>query len=287
MVVAGVAASEARPVALITGASSGIGAALAHVFAQGGHEVVLAARRTPQLAEIAARIRTAGHRAPHIVPVDLARADAAEFLAQELSALKLEPAFLINNAGYGHFGFIEEITEDEARAQIETNVFGALWVTQAALPFLRAQRSGHILQVSSIGGISAFPNVGMYHASKWALEGFSQSLAQEVAPFGIKVTLIEPGGFETDWAGPSSKRSAPLPDLQALHDEAEQARKQRIGKRGDPKASATAVLKVVDAPEPPLRVFFGAAPLQVAKADYENRLKTWEEWQPVAVEAQG
>ena len=109
----------------------------------------------------------------------------------------------------------------------------------------------------------------------------------EVAPFGIKVTLIEPGGFETDWAGPSSKRSAPLPDLQELHDEAEQARKQRIGKRGDPKASAAAVLKVVDAPEPPLRVFFGAAPLQVAKADYESRLKTWEEWQPVAVEAQG
>ena len=195
---------------------------------------------------------------------------------------------VVNNAGYGHFGFIEELTEAEARAQIETNVFGALWVTQAALPFLRAQRSGHIIQVSSIGGITAFQNVGIYHASKWALEGFSQSLAQEVAPFGIHVTLIEPGGFSTDWAGSSSKRSDAA------------ARLQR-GARGGRAASAAsappspairrrrraAVLKIVDAAEPPLRVFFGELPLQLAKADYESRLKTWEEWQPVAVEAQG
>src|SRR6201991_2481367 len=114
---------------------------------------------------------------------------------------------VVNNAGYGHFGFIEELSEQEARAQIETNLFGALWVTQAALPFLRAQRSGHIIQVSSIGGITAFQNVGIYHASKWALEGFSQSMAQEIAPFNIHVTLIEPAGFSTDWAGSSSQRS--------------------------------------------------------------------------------
>ena len=105
---------------------------------------------------------------------------------------------------------IEEITEDEARAQLETNLFGALWVTQAALPIMREQGSGHIVQVSSIGGISAFPTVGIYHASKWALEGFSQSMAQEVAGFGIKVTLVEPGGFSTDWSGPSASRSDEL-----------------------------------------------------------------------------
>src|SRR5436853_1482551 len=102
---------------------------------------------------------------------------------------------VVNNAGYGHFGMVEEISEQEAREQFETNLFGALWVTQAALPFLREQGSGHILQVSSIGGISAFPNIGIYNASKWALEAFSQSLAQEVADFGIKVTIIEPGGY--------------------------------------------------------------------------------------------
>jgi NAD(P)-dependent dehydrogenase (short-subunit alcohol dehydrogenase family) len=111
---------------------------------------------------------------------------------------------VVNNAGYGHFGFLEEITETEARAQIETNVFGALGVTQAAIPLMREQGAGHIVQISSIGGVAAFPGLGIYHASKWALEGFSEALSQEVAPFGIKVTLIEPGGYATDWAGSSA-----------------------------------------------------------------------------------
>jgi NAD(P)-dependent dehydrogenase (short-subunit alcohol dehydrogenase family) len=118
---------------------------------------------------------------------------------------------VVNNAGYGHFGMIEELTEHEVRAQLEANFFGALWVTQAALPIMRAQRSGHIIQVSSLGGITAFPAIGAYHASKWALEGFSQSLAQEVAGFGINVTPIEPGGYTTDWVGPSAKRSRENP----------------------------------------------------------------------------
>src|ERR1700680_2643883 len=118
---------------------------------------------------------------------------------------------VINNAGYGLFGAIEEVNEAQAREQIETNLFGALWVTQAALPILRAQRSGHIIQVSSIGGVNAFPTVGLYHASKWGLEGFSQALAAEVVGFGIKVTLVEPGGFATDWGGPSAKRATQMP----------------------------------------------------------------------------
>ena len=117
---------------------------------------------------------------------------------------------VINNAGYGHFGAIEEVSEQEARDQIETNVFGALWVTQAALPIMRAQRSGHIIQISSIGGVNAFASLGLYHASKWALEAFSQSLSIEVAEFGIHVTLVEPGGFSTDWSGPSAKVSKPI-----------------------------------------------------------------------------
>ena len=135
---------------------------------------------------------------------------------------------VVNNAGYGQFGFIEELSEADARDQIETNVFGALWITQAALPYLRAQRSGHIIQVSSIGGITAFQNVGIYHASKWALEGFSQALAQEVASFGVHVTLIEPGGFSTDWAGSSARRAEPLPDYAEAHAEADRIRNQRV-----------------------------------------------------------
>ncbi len=141
--------------------------------------------------------------------------------------------------------------------------------------------------MSSIGGITAIPNVGIYNASKWALEGFSQALAYEVGSFGIHVTLIEPAAYDTDWSGSSSRRAESLPayaDVQAATDA---IRKQRWSAPGDPKASAAALLKVVDADEPPLRVFFGAAPFGMAKADYENRLRTWEQWQPVAELAQG
>ncbi len=193
---------------------------------------------------------------------------------------------VVNNAGYGQFGMVEELSEDEARAQIETNLFGALWVTQAALPILRAQGSGHILQVSSIGGVSAFPSVGIYHASKWALEGISQALAQEVAGFGIKVTLIEPGGYSTDWGGSSAKHATPLDAYDSVREQAAN-RPSRRATPGDPVATREAVLTLVDADEPPLRVFFGSAPLAIATADYESRLATWNEWQSLSVAAHG
>jgi NAD(P)-dependent dehydrogenase (short-subunit alcohol dehydrogenase family) len=194
---------------------------------------------------------------------------------------------VVNNAGYGQFGMIEELSEQELRDQVETNLFGALWVTQAALPHLRAQGSGHILQVSSIGGVSAFPNIGAYHASKWALEGFSQALAQEVADFNIRVTIIEPGGFSTDWGGSSSRHATRLPAYDSFREKAAAFRKARLQAQGDPHASARAVLKVVDADNPPLRVFFGDGPLSIATQDYEQRLATWRKWEPVSIEAQG
>ena len=155
------------------------------------------------------------------------------------------------------------------------------------MPYLREQGSGHIIQVSSIGGISAFPNVGLYHASKWGLEGFSQALSQEVKPFGISVTLIEPGGFSTDWGGSSSVHSAPNPGYDGVRAAAAEARKARVSTPGDPAASAAAILKIVDAEDKPLRVFFGTAPLGIAKADYAGRLETWEKWNDVSVLAQG
>jgi len=192
---------------------------------------------------------------------------------------------VVNNAGYGQFGMVEELSEQEARDQIETNLFGALWVTQAALPILRDQGSGHILQVSSIGGISAFGGIGMYHASKWALEGLSQALAQEVAGFGIHVTLIEPGGFSTDWGGASAKHAEALDAYEPLHEASRQRRAGNVP--GDPTSSAEAVLRLVDADDPPLRCFFGSAPLRIAEADYASRLETWRAWQPVAELAQG
>jgi NAD(P)-dependent dehydrogenase (short-subunit alcohol dehydrogenase family) len=281
--VLGILANVTEKVWFITGTSRGFGREWTIAALERGDQVAATARDTKTLDDLAEKYGDA------LLPIQLDVTDRdADFAAVKQAHDHFGRLdIVVNNAGYGHFGFIEELTEEEARAQIETNLFGALWVTQAALPYLRAQRSGHILQVSSIGGVVAFQNVGIYHASKWALEGFSQALAQEVASFNIHVTLIEPGGFDTDWAGPSSKRSTPLPDYQEIHEAADRARAQRASKSGDPKASAAAVLKIVDAENPPLRVFFGELPLQLAKADYENRLATWEQWQPVAVLAQG
>jgi NAD(P)-dependent dehydrogenase (short-subunit alcohol dehydrogenase family) len=273
----------AEKIWFITGASRGFGREWSIAALERGDKVAATARDTATLDDLVAKYGDA--LLPLKLDVTDRDADFAAVKAAHDHFGRLD--VVVNNAGYGHFGFIEELTEAEARNQLETNLFGALWITQAALPFLRAQRAGHIIQVSSIGGITAFQNVGAYHASKWALEGFSQALAQEVASFNVHVTLIEPGGFDTDWAGPSSKRSAPLPDYEQAHADADRARAQRTSKSGDPKASAAAVLRIVDAEQPPLRCFFGELPIQIAKADYEHRLKTWEEWQPVAELAQG
>ncbi|MFF3170994.1 SDR family oxidoreductase [Streptomyces sp. NPDC057900] len=267
----------------ITGASRGFGREWAVAALERGDSVAATARDLSTLHDLREKY---GER---LLPLRLDVTDRdADFAAVQQAHERFGRLdVVVNNAGYGHFGLVEELTEAEARAQLDTNLFGALWITQAALPLLREQGSGHILQVSSIGGISAFPLVGIYHASKWALEGISQALAQEVAPFGIKVTLIEPGGFATDWAGSSSSTSDPLPAYADFHKEVQEQRRKRVGTPGDPAASAAAVLEIVDADEPPLRCFFGSAPLGIAKADYEQRLAVWEKWQPVAELAQG
>ncbi|AWB93506.1 SDR family oxidoreductase [Aeromicrobium chenweiae] len=267
----------------ITGASRGFGREWAIAALERGDKVAATARDTSTLDDLVERFGDA------ILPLQL---DVTDHDADFAAVAQAHEHFgrldvVINNAGYGHFGFVEELTEAEARAQIETNLFGALWVTQAALPFLREQGSGHIIQVSSIGGISAFPLVGIYHASKWGLEGFSQALAQEVADFGIHVTLVEPGGFSTDWSGDSASHSEQNPAYEAFREKTMQGRATRNAKPGDPKASAAAILEIVDAQEPPLRVFFGTAPLGIAKADYEKRIETWEKWNHVSELAQG
>jgi len=181
---------------------------------------------------------------------------------------------------------VEEISEQEARAQIETNLFGALWVTQAALPFLREQEEAATSSRCRRSGASRPSRVSASITPRsGGLEGISQALAQEVKEFEINVTLVEPGGFSTDWSGPSSKRSEPNPAYDALRERQQQWRASNVP--GDPTASAAAIMRVVDADPPPLRVFFGAAPLGIAENDYEGRLATWREWQPVAELAQG
>ena len=266
----------------ITGTSRGFGREWAIAALDRGDQVAATARDIASLDDLAAKY---GETILPI-PLDVTDRDA------DFAAVKLARDYfgrldvIVNNAGYGQFGMVEETSEAEIRAQLETNLLGALWVTQAALPYLREQGSGHIVQVSSIGGISAFMNTGAYHASKWALEGLSQSLAAEVAGFGISVTLIEPTGYATDWAGSSAKHATPLPAYEQVREQAAQARARRFTP-GDPSATRDAVLTLVDTPNPPLRLFLGEAPLGIATADYESRLATWREWQPVAAAAQG
>jgi NAD(P)-dependent dehydrogenase (short-subunit alcohol dehydrogenase family) len=191
----------------------------------------------------------------------------------------------VNNAGYGLTGMVEEVSEAQARAQIETNLFGALWVTQAVLPHMRAQMSGHIIQVSSIAGITTFPDLGLYSASKWGLEGFSRSLALELAEFGIKVTIVEPSAFKTNGRGTFVVRATPLP----AYDGAREAIARIRGNiaQGDPEATGAALLAVIDAEEPPLAVFFGTPGLLMTRADYAQRIETWERWDHIALQAQG
>lgn len=267
----------------ITGTSRGFGREWAIAALDRGDRVAATARSVESLSSL---VEMYGD---HILPLQLDVNDRdADFAAVKQAHDHFgQLDIIVNNAGFGHFGMIEEVSEAEARAQLETNVFGALWVTQAALPYLRSRGSGHIIQVSSIGGISAFPGLGLYHASKWALEGMSQALSHEVKTFGIHVTLIEPAGFSTDWSGASAVRSDPNPAYDGVREAAAKTRALRQAAQGDPVATRAAILKIVDAEQPPLRVFFGSTPLAVATADYAQRLATWEEWQPVAIEAAG
>jgi NAD(P)-dependent dehydrogenase (short-subunit alcohol dehydrogenase family) len=266
----------------ITGTSKGFGRIWAEAALERGDSVAATARDAATLAPLTEKY---GDRvlAQALDVTDKAAVDAAVAAAHERFG-RLD--VVVNNAGYGYFGTIEEVDEEGSRAQIETNVFGALWVTKAALPILREQGSGHFIQVSSIGGITAFPGIGLYHASKWALEGFSQSLAGEVGRYGVHVTLVEPIGYTTDWAGPSAI-TAPTMDAYDFVRE-ERAKGGVRSKRGDPEATGPAILEVVDAEEPPLRVFFGEWALEgLIRPEYERRLAGWEKWNDLSARSHG
>jgi NAD(P)-dependent dehydrogenase (short-subunit alcohol dehydrogenase family) len=267
----------------ITGTSRGFGREWAIAALDRGDRVAATARSVSTLADLAGKYGDA------VLPIAL---DVTDRDAVYAAVAQAHDHFggldiVVNNAGYGQFGMIEEISEPEARAQFETNVFGALWVTQAALPYLREAGGGRIIQVSSIGGISAFANIGIYNASKWALEGMSQALAAEVASFGVKVTLVEPAAFSTDWGGSSAAHASRLPAYDGVREQAAATRAKRVSSPGDPEATRAAILAVVDADEPPLRIFFGDGPLAIATQDYESRLATWREWEPVSIQAHG
>jgi len=265
----------------ITGASRGFGKIWAEAFLKRGDRVVATARDLSSLNDLVEQYGEA------ILPLQLDVNDrTADFAAVE-KAMKHFGTIdvLINNAGYGLFGTIEETSEAEARAQIETNVFGLLWLTQAVLPGMREQGHGHIIQVSSVLGITTLPVLGVYNASKFAVEGLSETLASEVAGFGIKVSLIEPNGFSTDWAGASSAQTQSIP----AYDGVKAAFQAGLTDDafGKPEATVDAVLKLVDSENPPLRLFLGKVAFPWAKQVYAEKLATWEEWADVAAAAHG
>ena len=261
----------------ITGTSRGFGSEWAQAALERGDNVAATARDVTQLTPLVQRY---GHA---VLPLtlDVTDRDAVYAAVQQASSHFGSLDIAVNNAGYGHFGMVEELTEAELRAQLEVNFFGAVWVTQAVLPIMRSQRSGRILQVTSEGGVRAFPGIGAYHASKWALEGLSESLSQEVAAFGIHITNVEPGPYATDWLARGARHSDPHPDYAEVH----QASAQQF-QTGDPSATKAAILKIVDAEQPPLRIFLGKSFDDVADL-YDERLRTWRDWQPVSLAAFG
>ncbi|QAY69669.1 SDR family NAD(P)-dependent oxidoreductase [Xylanimonas protaetiae] len=254
----------------VTGAGRGIGRAIAVAALRRGDRAAATARDPRALDSLVAEFGDA------VVPLrlDVTDADAARAAVAEAHARLGRLDVVVNNAGYGLFGYVEELDPQQLRDQLDVNLFGALHVTQAALPFLREQRTGHVVQISSSSGLAAWPALGGYHASKWALEGLSDALAQEVARFGIAVTLVEPGPVDTAWRGASAVRARELP----AYDDARAAAWHPAGSTA-PEAVADVVLAVVDHPEPPLRILVGDLAADAVLPITQARLDAWRAWE--------
>jgi NAD(P)-dependent dehydrogenase (short-subunit alcohol dehydrogenase family) len=273
--------SPAPKVFFITGASRGFGKLWAEAFLKRGDRVAATARDIDHLNYLVEKYGNS------VFPIKLdvnSREESFESVRQAEDHFGRIDV-LINNAGYGLFGAIEETSEQEARDQIDTNFFGVLWVTQAVLPIMREQNTGHIIQLSSMLGLVALPVLGLYNASKFAVEGLTETLAAEVADFGIKVTLIEPNGFSTDWAGASAVQTIQTDTYAPL----KKAFSESIPPDawGKPEATVDAIIKLVDSPNPPLRLLLGKVAYSLVKQNYEKRLASFEEWKDVSEAAHG
>jgi len=272
---------DTRKTWFITGTSSGFGHAFASYALQNGYNVVATARDPAKLQELVSQ-------APDRVlalPLDVNRPGDAQAAVQ--AALKRfgQIDVLINNAGYGILGAVEETPESELRALMETNFFGAVSVIKAALPALRSQRSGAIVNISSLGGQLSFAGFSAYSASKCALEGFSEALAQELAPFGIKVLIVEPGNFRTNLLG-SGTRRMPAMDAysQTVGGTREFARDMHGAQLGDPLKAAAAIDKALSAENTPLRLQLGGDAVAAIRDHAKKLLEELEAWEPIAVD---
>jgi NAD(P)-dependent dehydrogenase (short-subunit alcohol dehydrogenase family) len=252
---------------IVTGSSRGLGRALAEEILEHGDRLVATARKPEDLSSLVAKygdaVRTAAVDVREPKQIEAAMALAVEAFG------KID--ILVNNAGYGFVGAFEEMTAEEFEGQIDTNFWGVVNATRAVLPIMRRQGFGHILQISSVGGRSGYPGLSGYHAAKFAVEGLSEALAQEVKPLGIQVCIVEPGGFRTDWSGASMSFAKPIDAYESV---AAFRRFLHNGHRspGDPRKAAQAILKLVELPELPLRQPLGTDATVVLKHVYERSL---------------
>jgi NADP-dependent 3-hydroxy acid dehydrogenase YdfG len=266
----------------ITGASRGFGRVWAEAALERGDKVAATARALGSIADLQEKYRAN----VLTLELDVTKADQVKTAVAQAHAHFGRLDIVLNNAGYSLVGMIEEASADDVRALYETNIFGTLAVIQAILPLLRQQGGGHILGVSSGLGHVTMPAIGYYCSSKWAFEAIHESLAAEVKPFGIKVTIIEPGAYATEFGSQDSLRFAAGLEIYADFKEQFFGR-LRGAERGDPHATPEALFKVVDAEHPPLRFNLGRHNLPAIRAAYAERLATWEAWQSVSESAQG
>jgi NAD(P)-dependent dehydrogenase (short-subunit alcohol dehydrogenase family) len=273
--------SSSPQVLLLTGASRGLGRAVAEAALAAGHQLVAGARTPAQLDDLAARYGADRLRVVALDVVDPAAAEAAVRTAVEAFG-RLD--VVVNNAGYADLAAVEDVTLDAFRAQIDTNLLGVVNVTKAALPVLREQGGGHVIQVSSVGGRMATPGLGAYQAAKWAVGGFSEVLAAEAGPLGVKVTVLEPGGMRTDWAG-SSMAIPPIsaPYAPTVGAVAERMAGFQEGAASDPDKVAELVLRVAALDDPPLRLLVGADAYNYGRAAWQARVDEDARWEALSV----
>ena len=264
----------------VTGSSRGLGRQLAEAVLAAGDRLVATARRPEQLADLKAKY---GEQMLALA-LDVTDAAAARSAIQQTIETFGRLDVLVNNAGYGNFAPIEDVADEDFRAQIETNFYGVVNVTRAALPWLRKQGSGHIIQISSIGGRLGSPGLSAYQSAKWAVEGFSEVLAKEVGPLGIKTTIVEPGGFRTDWAGSSMTiaelREEYKPTVGAL---AEYIRARTGKENGDPAKAVQVILQIAGLSEPPRRLLLGSDAVRRAAAVTAERTAEDEKWKQLSL----
>jgi NAD(P)-dependent dehydrogenase (short-subunit alcohol dehydrogenase family) len=265
---------------LITGSSRGLGRALTLAALQAGHRVVATARDPSQLRDLVERHGDAA-RAVALDVTDPAAAEAAVQAAFEaFGGLDV----LVNNAGFGNVNSVEDTSLDDFRRQIETNLFGTIIMTKAAVPLMREQGSGHIIQFSSVGGRLGAPGRAPYSAAKWGVEGFSEVLAQEMALIGVRVTIIEPGGFRTDFAGASTSLVEGRPEYDAVVGNAARMQREYDGRQpGDPARAARAILAIAAMPEPPLRLALGSDAVAAIERVERARLDELARWRELSV----